>query len=110
GLKVTQFSILRILANEGEANMTALAERMALERTTLTRNLGPLERDGFVEVVTGEDPRSRVARITSNGRRALADAEVYWQDTQRHVIGSLGPEQATRMFDDLSEITQVARD
>ena len=110
GLKVTQFSVLRILAGQGPTTMTALADRMDLDRTTLTRNLGPLKREGLVETVPGQDSRSRLVRLTRKGQENLAGAEALWRDTQRHIIGSLGPGNAMKIFGDLavmSDLTQT---
>ena len=55
GLRVSQYAVLSVLAKWGDyvPTMQELAERLALDRTTLGHNLGPLARDGFVD-----DPRA----------------------------------------------------
>src|SRR3546814_19389843 len=73
GLRITQFGLLARLRVE-PLQMTALAERMGMDRTTLTRNLRPLERLGYVTVDPGEDRRTRTVAITSEGRAAFSAA------------------------------------
>src|SRR6478752_4562783 len=63
GLRVTQFSLLRTLAREGPMRISELAAAQLLDRTALSRNLDPLVELGHVEIVRGQDARSRdVAR------------------------------------------------
>src|SRR5918994_5013719 len=64
GLKSTQFTLLVTSRLSGEATINGLAERMAMDRTTLSRNLKPLVRDGLLEVSPGGDGRTRLVRIS----------------------------------------------
>ena len=59
GLKATQFTLLVTSRLSGEATINGLAQRMAMDRTTLSRNLKPLVRDGLLEVCRGGDGRTR---------------------------------------------------
>src|SRR5215216_421883 len=79
GLKATQFTLLVTSRLSGEATINGLAERMAMDRTTLSRNLKPLARDGLLEVSPGGDGRTRLVQITSAGERALEEAYPLWQ-------------------------------
>ena len=65
GLRATQFSLLGILHAPGEVSISGLAERMDIDRTTLTRNLQLLEQ-GLVAIGTGSDPRSRTVSVTKS--------------------------------------------
>src|SRR3954465_13729428 len=67
GLKVTQFTLLVTSRLSGEATINGLAERMAMDRSTLSRNLKPLVREGLLEVGSGEDGRTRLVRISAEG-------------------------------------------
>lgn len=92
GLRVTQFAILRILNRAGPLPVTRLAAEAALERTTMARNLDPLERRGLVQVAPGEDDaRSRMASLTDAGRDALAEALPHWRRAQEQVSGRVDP-------------------
>src|SRR5437870_6276864 len=68
GLRATQFSLLGILHAPGEVSISGLAERMDIDRTTLTRNLQLLAEQGLVAIGTGSDPRSRTVSVTPKGR------------------------------------------
>ena len=61
GLKATQFSLLVAAALRGPVNISALAELMVMDRTTLTRNLKSLQKRGLLRAVPGSDRRTRAA-------------------------------------------------
>ncbi len=90
GLRGTQFNVLVALSLFGQVPLLRLADRLGLERTTLTRNLRPLERDGLVTSSPGPDQRVRLLRLTDEGQRALARAIPLWEKAQRHVVSGLG--------------------
>lgn len=86
GLRVTQFAILRLLERLGPTPVTRLAAEAALERTTMGRNLDPLERRGLVKIAAGAaDARERVVVLTEAGRDAVAGAMPYWRDAQARI-------------------------
>ena len=90
GLKLTQYSVLiNIVRSEGQT-ITTLAARLAMDRTTLTRNLKPLQRTGLVLVQAGPDARSRSVETTHAGRRMLEKAIPYWRSAEAQVRESLG--------------------
>ena len=79
GLRATQFSILARLQRLGAMTISALAADLVMDRTTLGRNLQPLEREGLVVVVTGDtDRRSREIRLTDTGAERLRTAIEGW--------------------------------
>ena len=90
GLRGTQFSLLVALALATPVTITALAEGMMMDRTTLSRNLKPLTRDGLVTVAAGDDQRQRVISITPAGATRLAAAFPLWQTAQQRMLDSLG--------------------
>ena len=92
GLKTTQFSLLGSLLGQGPLSMTQLAERLGTDRTTLTRNLRPLERKGLVEVGAGANRRTRRIAITAAGREAFAAARPLWNDAPKHFLDRLTPD------------------
>lgn len=82
-LRITQFSILRTLDRIGPATVTRLAIEVALDRSTMGRNLDPLERRGLVQMEVGQkDQRERVVRLTAAGETALAAAVPFWRAAQ----------------------------
>jgi len=85
GLRVTQFSILAALANFGTITITAFAKYLVMDRTTLTRNLRPLQDQELVDVVTGKDQRQRYLELTPKGRELLLKSMPYWLSAQDSV-------------------------
>ena len=92
GLKTTQFSLLGHLVAQGPMSVTQLAERLGMDRTTLTRNLRPLERKGLVAIGSGDNRRTRRIVLTEEGRAAFAKARPLWAEAQRHFLDRLTPD------------------
>jgi DNA-binding MarR family transcriptional regulator len=90
GLRGTQFTLLTALAIGGELPLTRLAEVLSLDRTTLTRNLLPLQRDGLVESRATADARVRKVALTERGQQTLERALPRWEAAQKSVIQALG--------------------
>ena len=82
GLTNGQFSLLMALNRPEPPPMGAVAALLAMDRTTLTAALKPLQRRGLVEVAVGAgDRRSRLLKLTAEGRRVLAQAVPVWRRT-----------------------------
>src|SRR5690606_24901024 len=88
GLTVNQYSLLRHARTP--QSLGELAASLGMDRTTLTRNLRPLLRDGLLAEVRDEDPRRRVVALTAAGRQRLARARPLWQRAQRRIDALLG--------------------
>src|SRR6516162_429482 len=83
GLRTTQFSILARLQRLGPMTISLLAADLVMDRTTLGRNLQPLEREGLVAVVKGRtDRRSREVCLTDPGIERLRTAVEGWVKAQ----------------------------
>ena len=109
GILPTQFTLLVATRAMGPVAISQLAEVLVMDRTTLTRNLKPLERDGLLSVAPGEhDLRSREVRLTGKGLRKLEQALPLWRDAQRRVKHALGANRLDRMLDDLSAVVDAA--
>ena len=106
GLKVTQLPILVGLGSAGELPVTALAEALALDRTTLTRNLKVLEERGLVGVVEdGGDARVRLVSLTAEGGRVLAGALAAWKGVQESVEARFGSDRLRALHGELEELS-----
>jgi DNA-binding MarR family transcriptional regulator len=86
GVRSTQFSILYPLAEVGEMTQGQLAALLLLDKTTMTRSLGLLERSGWIQSCAGQDRRKRLWRLTPKGRRVLQRAIDQWGKAQRKVL------------------------
>ncbi len=108
GIKPTQFSILATLANTGPIQLTQLANRLILERTSLTRNLNVLERNTWIDIQPGEeDSRQRVVSLTRNGYKQLDCAIPYWQKAQKAIAKDMGQETIIGLRTTLDEMTEI---
>ena len=90
GVRGTQFTLLATLVQTGPIPTTRLAEFQGLERTTLTRNLSRLVRDGFVQIHEGEDRRVRKVAITPAGEDAARRAFPFWKRAQDAALAAAG--------------------
>src|SRR6266545_1849443 len=89
----------------GQLTLSQVAERLVMDRTTLTRNVAPLERDGLVKSERGPDRRERYLRLTAAGRRALAGALPLWRQAQAQAVKAIGPEAWRALRGGLQEFT-----
>ena len=93
GMRATQFSLLQAISLADGAPMARIARILGMDRTTLTRNLAPLERRGWVRSEPGPDRRERTLGLTRNGRAALERAKPLWQAAQDRIISRIGAAQ-----------------
>lgn len=93
GLRTTQFSILARLRRHGPITINALADEMVMDRTTLGRNILPLERDGLITIKPGRtDRRSKELRLTDVGLQQLRAGYQGWRDAQKGFATAFGNE------------------
>ena len=104
GLKVTQFSLLRTVARMEAPSLTALAQEMALDRSTLGRNVGVLQREGLVSLSEGGDLRERTVSLTPQARRLVARAIPRWEEAQHRIERTLGKPGVATLFELLGKL------
>lgn len=105
GLEGTQYTVLAHIYVAGPITLTKLANLMWVDRTTLGRNLKPLEKRGFIEVKKGQDKRSRLIEITDKGIEVLSKALPIWQETHEKIKNILGLENWNSTLDNLNKLT-----
>jgi DNA-binding MarR family transcriptional regulator len=110
GLRATQGTLLVALVRAGDVPVTRLAGILGMDRTTLTRNLEPLERTGLVAVRPGPDRRVKLAAITEAGRKALVRVMPLWREAQRQVVEGAGGARWDALRRELGRITALADD
>jgi DNA-binding MarR family transcriptional regulator len=108
GLRATQFTLLVTNRLAGESTINELAEKMAMDRTTLSRNIKPLVRSGLLEVRPGEDSRTRLVRVTPAGERMLKEAYPLWQQAQQETVSVLGEERHEALLGDVARTVSLA--
>ena len=109
GLKLTQYSVLANVAQAGGLSITDLAERLAMDRTTLTRNLKPLLSQGLLRMNAGEDRRQRLIAVTDEGREALSKALPLWRGVQTRMTRGLGTGSWESMIRDLDQVVALTQ-
>src|SRR5580765_1244524 len=101
GIRPTQGTILLALNAKEIWNMAELSDCLGLERTTLVRNLRPLQRDGFVEVVGGGRGNRVELTITAKGRKLVEKLTPAWKSAQSAVVKTLGEKRWSAILSDL---------
>jgi DNA-binding MarR family transcriptional regulator len=105
-----QFSLLMSLNRPEAPTIGSVSTLLAMDRTTLTANLKPLERRGLIEVAVDEaDRRSRRLRLTRAGRTLLAAAVPVWRRTHAAVERALVRSDADGLRADLCALSEPAR-
>jgi len=95
GLRATQLNLLMAIESEAATTVTDLAEILAMDRTTLTRNLKLLRDRGLVE-------KKKKIALTARGRRSAAAALPLWESAQQQFVKSLGRRRWAALLDELS--------
>ncbi|WP_417449309.1 MarR family winged helix-turn-helix transcriptional regulator [Kordiimonas sp.] len=106
GLTSGQFSLLMSLNRPDAPSIGSVARLLAMDRTTLTANIKPLERRGLVHVRPHpSDKRSRCLSLTDEGRRLLREAFPTWQSAHKSAEGLIGTSDAQRLRDNLVKMS-----
>ena len=98
GLRTTQYSVLAKLDRLGPMTINALADELVMDRTTLGRNILPLERDGLIRVrQNAVDARSRDLELTVKGTNRLRSARAAWVKAQKDFDAAYGGKNAAEL-------------
>jgi DNA-binding MarR family transcriptional regulator len=108
GLRVSQATILVVLYRAGIQTINEMAEKLELDRTTLTRNLKRLAHQGLLTIAPGSDQRTRVVALTPEGEAALLKALPLWEQAQSHMVEGIGEANAALLLAQLSEAAALA--
>jgi DNA-binding MarR family transcriptional regulator len=109
GLKSTQFVVLVAIAAEVEPTLPRLARVLDLDRSSLTRNLQPLERLGLLRKRGVDTPGAATVRLSRKGEKVLLDTIPLWVTAQKSFEARLGPERWETLLGDLARLRDAAR-
>jgi len=109
GLRSTQFVALVTIHVEQSIELPALARKLHVDRSTLTRNLGPLERDGLVARKTNPGGTVEV-KLTTKGRRKMDRASPYWAKAQGRFEKQMGKRRWKALVGELGDALRAAED
>lgn len=107
GIRATQFTLLVSMASVSARTLTEMANTLVMDRTTLTRNLKPLEKLGFIQTIEPRDKRSKAYALTEKGRETLEKGIPLWAQAQTRIQNALGDERFARILLDLDAITKT---
>ena len=108
GMTTTQFAVLRHLVRHGPLSLSRLAELLVMDRTSLYRTLGPIERQGWIAIEQGQG-RAKQAALTAAGRSAMKAAETDWGACQADLVTAIGPSQWEALAHQLQALVETAR-
>jgi DNA-binding MarR family transcriptional regulator len=107
-LKIGQFSLLKYIYQSEPVSVSDLALTIRLDRTTLVRNLKPLEQSGFVEDISAQGTRNRQLKLTPKGVETYKQAEELWEKAQNFFEEYLGTDNTDIFITLLSKIEALA--
>ncbi len=90
GVTVGQLNLLAIVVRRGPISPGQVARRLNIEKSTMSRNVERMKRNGWLAIRPGESGRSQELRISKSGRRILEEAEPLWREAQRRAREVLG--------------------
>jgi DNA-binding MarR family transcriptional regulator len=109
GLKVTQFTMLWTIAEQGSLSVSQLGEKLLMDQTSVTRSLKLLKAQGLVTSARGQDGRTRLISLTDQGHRKLDEIMPLWEKTNSQVVAKLGQDHLNRLLDELTLLNSVLR-
>jgi len=107
-LQASQFALLSVLEKRPGCNQSILARALAFDKTTLSRNLGLMERNGWIEHTEAGDQRERGFRLTGAGRKLLLAARPGWRRAQDRLRSTMTGTQWDAMWHVFRNITNAA--
>lgn len=110
GLRSTQFVILVAVAVEGAARLPELARMLNVDRSTLTRNLQPLAREGLLRVSDTRGERASSVKLTKKGERALMSTIPLWEKAQTTFVEKLGGRRWQAMLEGLNRVVAAVHE
>jgi len=103
-ITITQYSLLANIGRAGQLSHNGLADKLGMDRTTLTRNLRPLIKAQWVAVTSGEDRRQHLLQLTAAGKKKVDRSLPLWEKIQRRFIAEIG----AQSFQELRTLLRLA--
>ena len=103
-IRSTQFTLLVALSSLNAKTLTEIAENLVMVRTTLTRNLKPLEKMELITTIEPLDKRSKAYILTEKGKDLVNKAVPLWEEAQNSIVHSLGDDKYNKIVQELADI------
>jgi DNA-binding MarR family transcriptional regulator len=107
GLNIAQFALLRAVGRMDAPSLSELAAEMALDRSTLGRNVSVLQRMHLLDVSDGDDLRARRITLTARAQRTVERCLPRWEEAQHKVEARLGSNGMATLLDLLERLETV---
>ena len=110
GVTAGQLNILAVVVRRGPVSPGEVARRLNIEKSTMSRNVERMKRNGWLAIRPGASARSQELRVTELGRRILVEAEPLWREAQRRtreILGTGGTEGIHRLADTIRDRSAV---
>lgn len=108
GLLSTQLPVLIVVNLHSPITITRLASILIMDRTTLTKNLKPLQSKGYIRTVRSDDKRKTLLALTPQGEALLVKSYPLWRTAQRQIVEGLGHDQWDVVKDKLGQVVRIA--
>ncbi len=108
GIKITQFTMLSAVGLKEGATLTEISTYLGMDRTTLSRNLGLLERQALIEIYDDGYGRARSAKLTDKGVTVMETALPLWRRAQKSLRQNLGDQIWAQVHAELAVVRQLA--
>jgi len=108
GINITQLALLRTISVGNSSTISEISREMYMDRTTLTRSLELLEKQGFIQIQSSSDRRKRIVTITSKGRAQISKAFPLWEKAQSIVMEKFGKGNWKEIKMGLGDISKIA--
>jgi len=107
-IEPTQFAVLTALGFKAGANQSSIGQALGLDKTTMSRSLRLMQRNGWIEPALADDGRERGYRLTEKGERVLVAAKTGWQRAQARLRAGLKPGQWEAMLKAVGQVAEAA--
>jgi DNA-binding MarR family transcriptional regulator len=108
GIRSTQFSILVGVAKTQPTSISTLSELLVIDRTTLTRSLRLLKKQGLLTISARAEKRQRFLELTARGAQTLRASLPAWREAQERFVQTLGAEYWTNFRNELENLAHIA--
>lgn len=108
GIRATQFTLLLTLTSASGKTLTEMAKELVMDRTTLTRNLKPLEKAGLIVTKKLSDRRTKGYGLTEKGQHTITLAKPKWEAAQQKIVGQFGQTRYDGLLKELTAVQHLA--
>lgn len=107
GLEATQFALLALLDRLGPSTQASIGQAFAMDKTTVSRNMTLLKKNGWIEDAPSTDRRHRCIQLSAAGRKSLAAAKPAWKRAQQQLRSAMTSHEWDAMWESFAALTRA---